>query len=128
MAQGLEVPVSAEQGRLRIAQGEEQLKKVITLALADGDSDNPFQDLGLGNGSIFDINDQDLQAKMRQRIVRAFRRFQAEGRAMLAQGSPVFRRGGSDGEELYAVIRYINMETTDSEELELPVGNAGAGQ
>src|SRR5438128_1128996 len=110
MSQGLETPVGAEQGRARLVQGEDQLKKVIALALSDGDSDNPFQDLGLGNGSIFDINDEDLQAKMRQRVARVFRRFHLERRASLAPGFPTFQPGGADGAELIMTIRYINME------------------
>lgn len=122
MSQGLDLPLGADQGRARLARGEDQLKKIITLALSDGDSENPFQDLGIGNGNVFDVNDQDLQARLRQRIVAVFRRFSTERRAALAPGSPTFRRGGADGEELIASIKYVNMETTDSDELEIPLG------
>ena len=56
--QGLNVPVgTGVYGRTFLVSGSEQLRKLMSLAFRDCDSENPFQDLGLDQSIIFSIND-----------------------------------------------------------------------
>lgn len=125
MAKGLNLPVGTLQGRAVLIEGEEQLKKVIQLAVSDCESDNPFQEEGIGNDSVFDINDALTEQRLRRRVIDAFRALAAQGRARLDPSYPMFSRD-SFNQELWIDIRYINLETTNTEDVQLKVGS-GAG-
>lgn len=116
MAAGLSLPIRAINGRAAIESGEAQLKKIIMLAIADCDSGNPYQELGIDTLIVFALDDQQVKAFARRRIVDAFKRMEAEGRAQLDGDAPTF--SSKDG-ELTCQIKYINLETTAAEELEL---------
>jgi hypothetical protein len=127
MAGGLALPVAVQQGRAAIVQGEAQLKKVIFLALMPCPSANPFQDLGLEPDLVFSINDEATEALVNRRIDDAFRRFEAEGRARLADGYPQFSIDSAT-QELIADIKYVNLETTSEEELSVAFDAGGSGR
>lgn len=124
---GLAVPVRVNiSGQLTMVDGEDQLKKIIMLNLADGTSENPFQELGVATGVVFGVSDQRLLAVVRQRISRLFQRLRAEGRARLAPGYPKFSVN-SAAQELIADIHYQNLETEMEEDLSLAFGGALSG-
>jgi len=123
---GLSVPVRADAtGQLVFDDGEDQLKKIIMLNLADGTSDNPFQDLGVGTGSIFAVTDSRRVTYIRERINRLFARLKAEGRAQLAS-TPEFSVLAGSG-ELVVDVRYLNLETEMDGELKLAFGGTQPG-
>ena len=115
---GLEVPIEAQNGRLITVAGEDQLKKILMLNLSNCDSANPFQDLGLDPGIVFRLDDPDTRALIRSQIVALFKRFEREGRARLANGSPSFVSDPAT-QTLMADVRYINLETTTEVEMRL---------
>lgn len=121
---GIALPLQVVQGRLRLASGEDQLKKIIFLGLSDCDSMNPFQDLGIDTRVIFSINDTDSQARIRRRIQDLFAQLQAQGRAKLAPGAPTFSTD-AETQDLIADIEYVNMETTAIDELSLQYPSNG---
>jgi hypothetical protein len=125
MAQGLTLPVQAAKGRAVLDQGDDELRKVIMIALSDCDSANPFQDLGLDPSDVFAINDEVTQAEIRQRIAVAFKRFEAEGLARLLPGYPKFGVN-SVAQELISELKYQNLETTLTEDLSLAWTGSGA--
>lgn len=121
MASGLSLPIRCVNGRAAIDVGEDQLKKIIMLTIADCDSDNPYQELGLEPNIVFAVNDTQVRSYARQRIIEAFKRLQSEGRAELLDEAPTFT--DADG-ELVCSIKYVNLETTLAEELILSGGSA----
>jgi hypothetical protein len=110
-----------------LVEGEEQLKKIIFLALSDCSSDNPFQDLGMDPDIVFANNDGETQARLNHRIVERFQRFEVEGRAKLAPSYPRFS-ADERSQELVVDVRYVNLETTSEEELSLTFDVSGAAR
>lgn len=118
---GLGVPIRAEAGGLAVCAGEEQLRNIIVLSLSLCDSENPFQDLGIGADLVFDNDTASVRGRIRSRVSALFRRLEREGRARLVLGHPIFAR---EGGELVVQLRYINLETTEEAEIELLYGSA----
>src|SRR5262245_2061814 len=116
MATGLSLPLRADNGRAALSTGEEQLKKVIMLAIADCDSGNPYQDLGIDQAIVFSMNDDQTKAYAKRRIVDAFRRLEVEGRAQLI-GAPTFTT--LEGGSLECQIKYLNIETNEAQDITL---------
>ncbi len=127
MATGLALPIRVFQGRAQLAKGEEQLKNIIFLSLCDCSSANPFQDLGIPLEVIFSNADEETQAKVERRIKARFDRFETEERAKLAVGYPRFAVDEGTG-DLFCDIRYVNLETTAEEELNLAFDSDGNGR
>lgn len=117
MASGISLPIRVANGRLVKDSGETQLKKIISLALADCESGNPFQELGVDPAVIFSLNREEVRAYAKRRVIEVFKRLQAEGRATILSGYPVFKQEAEG--ELVCEIKYINLETTAAEELEM---------
>jgi hypothetical protein len=126
MATGLSLPIRARAGRAVLATGEEQLKKIIFLSLCDCSSSNPFQDLGVPLTVIFSNQDDDTRARVERRVRERFAQLESDERARLADGYPQFTEG-EDG-ELLCDIRYVNLETTSEEELNLAFDPDGLGR
>lgn len=116
MAAGLALPVRTLNGRAVLSVGEDQLKKIIMTCIADCDSANPYQELGIDTAIVFTLNDDQTKAYARRRITDAFKRLEAEGRARL-NGAPKFDMETSG--ELTCTISYFNMETTLAEDITL---------
>lgn len=115
MATGLALPLRCVNGRAVRSTGEDQLKKIIMLSIADCDSGNPYQDLGIDQALVFSLSDEQTKAYARRRIIDAFKRLEAEGRAEL-NGTPKFttREG-----ELEVQIKYLNLETNEAQDITL---------
>ena len=112
---GIAIPVQPIQGRLRISDGEEQMGKIILLALADGDSQNPFApDYGI-DMPVFDVSDGTSRALLRRAVERHFQRWEGGGRAKL---NKFFMRGSTDNMgrasrngDFEIQIEYTDLET-----------------
>jgi hypothetical protein len=118
MASGIALPFGTVNGRLALITGEEQLQKIILLSLSDCDSANPFQDLGIGMRAIFAIDGPEVRSHLSEEIKKAFTRFEKAGKARLSPGYPKFDMN-STTQELVAHVRYINMETATTSELDI---------
>jgi len=119
MARGIELPTRAVNGRLKLLSGDQYVDQLVLTALGDGDSDNPFQDLGLGEFMIFGINDALGEGEIRARVRSAFTLLEADQLAQLQQVSFESR-----AEEKIMFLEYINLETGKRRELEVPLPEA----
>jgi hypothetical protein len=121
---GIASPLASNgRGGLLRSSGEGQLKKIIRNNLQDCDSDNPFQsDLGIGNGHIFGLNNEDAQSELRIRIKALFKRLSLENRASLLP--PVVFT--SVGEELAADVSYMDLEENKQDMVALSRAESGA--
>lgn len=71
MAKGLAVPVRpGKNGGAQIVSGSEQGRKILTLAIAPGDDQNPFQSLGIDERIVFQNPDSSVVALIRNSIGR----------------------------------------------------------
>ncbi len=86
MGKGIATVVSAsKRGGFRLATGTNHVFGLLQTALGSGDSSNPFQDLGLGEGMIFDPLDMTTFAPVQDRIRDIFDDFAAEELATLQE-------------------------------------------
>lgn len=110
MATGLAIPVRpGSSGGAVTVTGSEQLRKVILLAVAAGDDENPFQELGNREDIIFQVNDPSIQGVIRQRIRRILSKFSDRAALDPSKGIDVYALEG----EVYADFTVINLETDD---------------
>lgn len=123
---GISLPVRFVNGRVVRESGTSQLQKIIMLACADEDSDNPFQDLGLGDAVVFQINDEVSAARYTTRIVDVFRRLESQGRARLADGYPKMTSDPVT-QELTAEVKYIDLKTDSPEDFSFKPGSPFGG-
>ena len=123
---GLKSPLQASvQGTAMLVSGSDLVKQLVLTALRDCSSLNPFQDLGISDRNIFDINDEPTVARVRLRIQQIFAVFQIQELASLVKGeqSIVFSR--QEEGALSAQIKYLDLETDKPDEISL--SNDGTG-
>lgn len=69
MAKGLAVPVRpGKNGGAVIVSGSEQNRKILSLAIAPGEDNNAFQDLGFSEGIVFANPDSPTKAIVQNAI------------------------------------------------------------
>lgn len=123
MASGIRVPLAASDGRLAISFGEEYIKQLVFVALGEGDSANPFQDLGVGEFMIFGIAGDKLDGEIKKRVTMAFDQLEESQLAALdSEDDIVITREGS---EQYVEITYTDLETGARPLIEVPIPPAG---
>lgn len=111
---GIALPFQADgRGRLVTIDRDAELSKIINMQLQNMESNNPFQDLGLGEEMIFAVDNDDLQSDLRRRINEIFRQLQLQDRARLEK-PPVFSLTAEG--ELEVAISYIDLETNKIDE------------
>lgn len=120
MAQGLKLPLETKNGRLVLMSGDDYINQLVITALIGGYSDNPFQDIGLGDYMIFDINDALTEGEIRRRIEAVFVSLEKDQLAKLEDPDTDVQFTRKDG-DLFAEITYTNMETQERPEIEVPV-------
>jgi hypothetical protein len=123
MATGISLPVTTNQGRMVLVSGDEYIEQLVKTALLGSESDNPFQDIGLGEFMLFGINDGMQEAEIRERVVRIFVLLKRDQLARIDEPNTdiVFTRDAGD---LYMQLAYINMETQERREIDLTVPHA----
>jgi hypothetical protein len=115
-------------GGAALDSGDSQNKKIIKIALSDCDSDNAFQDIGLGNWMIFEIDAPEVQARALNFIRRIFRQFRAEQRFKLLERTIRFEKT-TEG-ELDLEFKYLDIESDQEQTFKASVtggGFVGAG-
>lgn len=129
MPTGLRMPVGVDgTGGAALSSGDAQNQKIIKIALSDCDSDNAFQDIGLGNWMIFEIDAPEVQARALNFIRRIFRQFRAEQRYKLLERTIQFTKT-TEG-ELDLEFKYLDIESDQESTFRASVtggGFVGAG-
>lgn len=114
MPTGLSIPIGvAHGGGLRLSDSDDNDAKVIKLALGSDDNANAFQqNIGMGEGMIFDIDDPTSRARIVRRLVDIFRRFEAQQRYILRPSTIRWDKG----EEQTTVLSFLYVQIeSDSE-------------
>lgn len=129
MPTGLRMPVGVDgTGGAALASRDEQNHKIIKIALSDCDSENAFQDIGLGNWMIFEIDAPEVQARALNFIRRIFRQFRAEQRYKLLERTIQFNKT-TEG-ELDLEFKYLDIESDQESTFKASItggGFVGAG-
>lgn len=112
MPTGLALPIGiGAYGRAKLASGSELMKQLLLSALRECTSENPFQDLGISQKIIFDINDSHAIGEVRIRIKQIFANFEAQRLARLPGGGNSLGFSQSEEGALDVEIGYLDMET-----------------
>lgn len=111
---GLAIPVGVtKQGRTRTVTGEANDRKIIFTALGGNHNQNAYQqDPGLGDDMIFEINDEVIRARIRQRLIDVFDDFDRQNRYRLVSESVSWDINEDEG-ELVLSFDYFNVESDE---------------
>lgn len=125
MAQGIKLPLQTKNGRLQLLSGDEYIEQLIFTALGDNESENPFQDIGLGEFMIFGINDSYTEGEIRTRVEQIFDLLEGDQLARLDSEDKAltFTRKKGTG-QLVMLLSYTNLETQEQREIEVPIPSA----
>lgn len=125
MAQGIRLPLQAKNGRLSLLSGDDYIEQLIFTALGDNESENPFQDIGLGEFMIFGINDSYTEAEIRERVEQIFEALEADQLAKLDDNENALRFERKRGTgKLSMYVSYTNLETQEQNDIEVPIPSA----
>lgn len=115
MATGFSIPVKANvSGGVQISQSGRQIDKLIRLALAEGDDDNPFQDLGMRPRAIYQSPGPIAFADIKIEIERLLRKFKDS--IAISPSGPVTVFKAEDDNEVGVSFTYIDLETNEPRE------------
>lgn len=120
MAQGAIIPSVVRNGRLVKISGNEYIRMLLMLAFGEGESDNPFQDLGLGEFMIHGINDAESEGEIRPRVERMFLSFERDQLARLDNPADDIEFFQAEGDK-FMIVRYWDLETQERTEVEVPI-------
>ena len=118
------LPIKIKDGRLKMLSGDDYIKQLVMIALQDGDSENPFQDLGLSEFMIFDINAEAVEGEIRHRVQNSFDALKRSQLAKLTRGAQSIRFE-TEGADKFMYIDYTDLETGERTELEVPLPPVG---
>jgi len=118
MASGLAIPVRAVVGRAALASGDTQMHKLIALALASGESNNPFNGSNVGmKTTLWTLDGPAARAMIQRTIELHFKRWEADGRAQLIDVT--FQKVHNGEVQLF--IHYVDLETDEQRAYEQAV-------
>lgn len=97
MAKGLAIPVRpGKDGGALISKGEDQEAKILTLALAVGDDENPFQELGISENILFANPDSSAKAFIRRAIEQVINKYAS--RFKISNRAPIVINQSASGD------------------------------
>jgi len=104
---------------------DENDRKIIRLALANDDNENPFQQgQGLGDFMVFGINDPGGRGPIMRKISEVFRRFEAQKRYRLITDSVRWEQD-SETQEMRVFFKFLNLESDRVEDFNMGFDAAG---
>jgi len=113
MANGLAIPVGVNgAGGAKILKGSKQKTKIVRSAFAEGDDNNPFQDLGLPPTMIFDINGDVTAGEARVEVETILSRLREQNNIEINPNKPI--RVTREGEELQLEFEYIDLDLNET--------------
>jgi len=127
MATGLKVPVGVDEaGGAALVSGDDDLAKIVMMALSPGSSRNPFQKLGINEEMIFGDGNAKTMATIQLAVENVFKRLEADNRAALDDNG-LNMKMDEGTMEMQATVSYINLETMIPGEfgLKFSAGNVG---
>lgn len=126
MPVGLKLPLQlSSTGGFAIVDSDENDYKIIKTALMSDENENAFQqNIGLGHGMIFGLNDSILHSSLNSRLKSIFRRFEVQKRYKLLPGTVKWKQD-PDNHEFILEFRFISLE---SDEEKTFTNSFGAGE
>lgn len=117
MPTGLAIPIRVGQGgRTVLAEGDDNDAKIILCALGSDDNENAFQqNVGLGEGMVFDIADPTSRSRITRRLIEIFRRFEAQQRYILRPNTIQWAQD-SDNQVTTLSFMYVQVESDQEKE------------
>lgn len=113
MATGLSIPVRTNiAGGSQKVTSSEQTKKMLFLALSEGDDNNPFQDIGLRPSVIYQQPGPIANAEIRLEVERILKKF--ENKIVVSPTKPITVK--QDGNVLLVEFDYIDLEINQVQE------------
>lgn len=128
MAKGLSVPCYVNNGGgAKIESEENQLNKLIILALQEGEDENPFQEIGLDPAIIYRINDETAKYDAKTNIETILKSF--DGRLKLNSDGVVISGEGNSPQdeegEMNVGFKFIDLDTNVESEFATPFEELG---
>jgi hypothetical protein len=119
MPKGFKMPIDSNgSGSLATVEGDENDKKIISIALSGDDNENAFQQqITLGEDMIFDSDGPNMRTAVIQRLKEIFTKFEAEKRFRLLE-STIEWVENSESEETMLKFRYLNLESDEEDTYE----------
>lgn len=119
-SQGIMVPVQpGRTGGFRLVRGDDYITQLILVLAGDADSENPFQDEGIGLRAVFaNLSDPAWRSEVKAQIEVVFDVLHRDNLAKLADVS--FLQGVVTG-EVVVRISYLSLETNTVLEVETTV-------
>lgn len=114
-----------KKGGLRLVKNNDHIGSLLQVALNSGDSENPFQILGLGEWMIFDLLNLSTFAPVQDRIREIFDDFEDNELAALDNSDKNLQIIETGEAEAGIQINYINLETGIKSNLVVKTGPSG---
>ena len=113
-ASGLATPFRGDSdGGAALSEGSSYIEEQVLATVRPNTSDNPFQDLGIGEQAIFqNPSDPTWKRAMRERIVRQFATLESNNLARLTK---VEFATTAEGGDFAITILYVNLETNSAD-------------
>jgi hypothetical protein len=102
---------ASKRGGARLAKNDIHIGTLLQVALGSGDSENPFQELGLGEKMIFDLLDLSTFAPIQDRVKEIFEDFEDNELAALDDTGTNLQIIETRQAEAGMQIDYVNLET-----------------
>lgn len=130
MAQGFSVPMRADnKGRVILPSGDQHLAELFAVAFGSGDSDNPFQEPGLGEYMIFENATEELFQDITVKVREIFGAFEDEELAKLQDRENNLTIGvGAEEGTWEMLVYFINLERDAPGTFKVFGGRAGGIQ
>lgn len=124
MANGINIPVKASPaGGAEIVKSSRQKAKILRNALSAGDDKNPFQDLGVKERSVFQLDDAYAAAEIKIEVQRILNKFKDTIEVNPDKPITVVR----DPEKGFGVeFEWVDLETNEISEFTQFLQNPGA--
>jgi len=126
-ASGIGSPFRADSdGGLALSEGDAYVRAQVFAAVNVNTSDNPFQDLGVGESMIFEnAEDPAWRRTVRERIVTQFKALETNNLARLVRVD--FATRGNESGDFEMTVVYVNLETNAEQSAAFGVaaGNVG---
>jgi len=119
-ASGLALPFAASgEGGAKVLYGDELILQYVRTYAADCDSDNPFQDLGIGLEAVFQISsDPAWKGQVRRKMRRMFRLYLE--RTNLATLKSISFDKTEEGVDTMNVV-FISIESNEELAINIPI-------
>ena len=114
MPKGLRIPVGVgPNGGAALVSGDSNDSKIIKVSLGSDENENAFQqDISLGLGMVFDLNDPTMRAKILRRVYKIFEEFRVQKRFRLKKETIKWSEDSAT-QELIIEFKYVNLESDE---------------